>query len=701
MTKICFLAVSTIFTFTITFAQSITLADYDRAAGFLYGNLSKKIFNRSVTPTWLKDSTGFTYQVQDATGTHTKKYDYKTGTIADLKEEQNQWPRRQWEEGNRTESKSPDGEWTAFVKEYNLFIKNNKTGEEKQLSYNGKKNYEYASYYGWGELIEGENGERPAHFLVSWSPDSKWIQAFICDLSIAKKMYLLDWSIDTLYKPKLLSYYRGSPGDTDMVYMTPVIFNIATGEENKLTEFKNVNQVGFRWMPQPATGIIYEQERGYQKINLYLYNAANKTKEFLYTESSPTNIDNFSYRFIEEWNQLVFTSEKDGWKQLYMLSLKDKKVTPLTNGQYYVNDISLINKNSGDIFFTAKGKEDVNPYYDFAYKVNVKTKKTILLTPEKANHDVNFSPDGKYLVDNISTMNQPTRTVLRNGATGKILKELAKAAINLPEGKNWPLPQEFTTLGRDGKTSIYAAIWKPSNFDAAKKYPVIDQSYTGPHTYMFPNSFSKAVSRGNQALAELGFIVVAIDGLGTAGRSKALHNVSYKNMGQNLLDHVIAIKAMGRQFSWIDTTKVGIFGHSAGGYDAGHAVLEFPDFYKVAVASSADHDFRMEKDWWPEMYMGWPVDSTYHQVSNITMAPNLKGKLLIVHGGIDENVNPSATFKLAEALVNADKQFDMLIFPSQHHGYTGKAADYFQKRLWNYFVEHLKGEKPIWDFKLR
>ena len=217
---------------------------------------------------------------------------------------------------------------------------------------------------------------------------------------------------------------------------------------------------------------------------------------------------------------------------------------------------------------------------------------------------------------------------------------------------------------------------------------------------MFPASFSAALGRNNQALAELGFIVVTIDGMGTAGRSKAFHNVSYKNMGKNLTDHVLAIRELGKRYNWIDTTKVGIFGHSAGGYDAGHAMLEFPNFYKVAVASSADHDFRMEKDWWPEMYMGWPVDSSYHYASNITMAKNLKGKLLIVHGGIDENVNPSATFKLAEALVKADKEFDMLIFPSQRHGYTGKFNEYFNKKLWNYFVEHLLGLKPIWDIKL-
>lgn len=169
-------------------------------------------------------------------------------------------------------------------------------------------------------------------------------------------------------------------------------------------------------------------------------------------------------------------------------------------------------------------------------------------------------------------------------------------------------------------------------------------------------------------------------------------------MGYNLEDHVRAIRQLSKQYAWIDTTRVGIFGHSAGGYDAGHAMVQYPDFYKVAVASSADHDFRMEKAWWPEMYMGWPVDSTYHLQSTITMAGNLKGKLLITHGGIDENVNPSATFKLAEMLIRADKQFDMLILPSQKHGYTGQHQYYFTKRRWNYFVEHLLGAKPRWDF---
>jgi dipeptidyl aminopeptidase/acylaminoacyl peptidase len=214
---------------------------------------------------------------------------------------------------------------------------------------------------------------------------------------------------------------------------------------------------------------------------------------------------------------------------------------------------------------------------------------------------------------------------------------------------------------------------------------------------MFPKDFRRVVSLENQAIAELGFIVIMVDGLGSSGRSKAFHDYSYKNMGRNLADHVLAIKQLAKKYDWIDADRVGIFGHSAGGYDAGHAVLQYPDFYKVAVASSADHDHRMEKAWWPEMYMGWPVDTAYHNQSNITMAPNLKGKLLLVHGGMDDNVNPSATFKLAEALIKADKEFDLLIIPSQRHGYGGEYRKYFTKKRWNYFIKHLQGREPLWD----
>ena len=748
MNKYLFLLITFLFHISLN-AQQITKQDYERAASFLLRNLSnKKIYNLSVNATWFADSSGFSYITQQKNVKRFNKYDlslkqtglmFDHGRLAKLLTEQLKklitaddlpvtdirytdkanlslvasgktftlnltdytlTPKEE-QRPNLMERESPDGQWIAYSDKYNLYIKSTKTGAIKQLSSAGKKNYEYASFYGWGEIIEGENGERPAHFRVQWSPDSKWIQTFICDLRKGQKMYLLDWSIDTLYKPKLLSYYRGSPGDTDMVYMTPVLFNIETGEEIVKDDFRNVNAASFEWSMEPGIIYINNQVRGYQQIDLYRYDAATKNQLLLYNEKSATNIDTYRSWKVEEWGKIIIASEKDGWRQLYLQDMKENNISPITNGEYYINDISFIDKKSKSIIFIASGKEPGrNPYYQHVYRIGLDGKPAILLTPENANHDISLSPDGKYFVDNISTYDQPTKTVLRESATGKIIQELSKANVDDLLAMNYRFPEAFTATGRDGITTIYGAIWKPSTFDPTKKYPVIDQSYTGPHTNMFPRNFSMGIGRNNQALAELGFIVVCVDGLGTAGRSKAFHNVSYKNMGNNLTDHILAIKELGKRNSWIDTTRVGIFGHSAGGYDAGHAMLEFPDFYKVAVASSADHDFRMEKDWWPEMYMGWPVDSTYNEVSNITMAKNLKGKLLIVHGGIDENVNPSATFKLAEALVKADKEFDMLIFPSQRHGYQGKFGDYFTKKLWNYFVEHLLVLKPIWDFQL-
>jgi dipeptidyl aminopeptidase/acylaminoacyl peptidase len=733
-------------------SQQLTKDDYARAVSFNWQNLNnKKVFNASVSINWSGDSSGFFYTSQDKQGKNFTRLSFAKLVAEPLFDRQRlavllsdtlqtkmnpmdlplsglryiNKNKIAFAAGNKNftldlntyqlasdppsafnamQTASPDGKWIAYADKYNLFIKSTGTGEIKQLSRGGEKNYEYATYYGWSDIMEGENGERPQRFRVNWSPDSKWIQTFICDLRFGNKMYLLDWSVDTLYRAKLLSYYRASPGDTTMVRMIPVFFNIETGEEYAKHDLRSThtNPIGYEWSAEP--GIIYEENsvRGYQQVDLHRVNLNTKTSELLYRETSNTNIDTYDSWVVEDWGKIIIASERSGWRQLYLLDIKTKMLTPVTNGSFYVNNISFIDKKKNTILFTASGKEEGrNPYYDHTYKIKPDGKGLVLLTPENANHEISVSPDGKYFVDNISAPDQPTRTVLRETAAGKIVSEISKTDIEGLLAMGYKYPETFTATARDGHTTIYGALWKPSNFDPAKKYPVIDQSYTGPHTNMFPRSFQAALGRNNQPLAELGFIVVTIDGMGTAGRSKSFHNVSYKNMGKNLVDHVLFIKELAKKYSWVDADRVGIFGHSAGGFDAGHAVLEFPDFYKVAVASSADHDFRMEKDWWPEMYMGWPVDSSYHFVSNITMAGNLKGKLLITHGGIDENVNPSATFKLAEALVKADKEFDMLIFPSQRHGYTGKFNDYFTKKRWNYFVEHLMGARPIWDFPLR
>ena len=733
-------------------SQSISNDDYKRAVSFLWKNINnKKAYNLSVSPNWFDDNSGFWYIDQGQTGKNFVKvafsdlvkrplFDQKkvadilsklTKTAIDhLNIELNALKHLHGEvfqfklnnkayelnianytiaekeftqiEENQFESLSPNGKWIAFTKDFNIYLKSVDNETTFQLSKDGQKGYEYASYYGWYDKMIGENGERPRRFSVNWSKDSNYLIANIVDTRKAEKMYLLDWSIDSLFKPKLLSYYRGSPGDTTMVHYIPKIFDIQTKKaiQTKLPRNTHINAVGLRWSNKPNIVFATIPERGFQKTSILKIDLITGTTETILTETSATNIDSFETNLIDEKGVIIFTSERNGWKQLYAVQLNSKKIKALTNGQYFVNEIKYIDQKKGIIYFMASGKDpDANPYHQALYKVDLKGNLK-LLTPENLHHIVAFSPNKNHFVDNMSSATDPTVTVLRSLKNGKILSELTKANIDKLVDENWKAPQIFEMIGIDGLSTIYGALWKPTNFDSLKKYPIIDHSYTGPHTQMFPKDFRRVLASSNQALAELGFIVMMVDGLGTTGRSKAFRNVSYKNMGQNLKDHKLAIEQLALKYPWIDANKVGIFGHSAGGYDAAHGLLEFPNFYKVGVSSSADHDFRMEKAWWPEMYMGWPVDEKYHNVSNITMAHKLKGKLLLVHGGLDDNVNPSATFKLVEALVKYDKEFDLLIFPSQRHGYRGIHATYFLKKRWNYFVEHLLEATPIWDFKV-
>lgn len=731
-------------------AQELTQEDYKRAVSFMYDNYNNKTaFNLNTQVNWFKDNTGIWFIDYNKNGKFYKTVSFgdyivmplfdqvkvanALSEISENKLEANQLAltniertkegnltfntdgkafvldrktnqlqiqkEKPKEEVNQFEMKSPDGKWIAFTKDYNLYIKSTETNTEHQLSFDGKKGYEYATRYGWYDKMEGENGNRPKKFYVDWSKDSKWISARVVDFRNAEKMYLLDYSIDTLYKPKLLSYYRGSPGDTTMVHLKPVFYDIETKKEvkTKLPKGTHINSVSTQWSERSGVLIADYLTRGFKTGFVKEINLNTNTEQTLITETSKTNIDNFEYRIVEKKRKLVFLSERSGWRQLYLLDLKTNQTQSLTNGNYFVNTIEHIDEDNGVIYYLASGKEHSNnPYHQKLYRVDFNGKVT-LLTPDNMHHSIVFSKEGKHFVDNYSTINSPTKTVLRETKSGKIVAKLTQADVYDAISKGWKSPEVFQLTAKDGETTIFGAIWKPTNFDASKSYPIIDHSYTGPHTHMFPKTFDRGFM--NQSLAELGFIVMMVDGLGTSGRSKEFHNYSYKNMGNNLEDHVLAIKHLGRKYPWIDTKRVGIFGHSAGGFDTGRAMLAFPEVYKVGVASSADHDFRMEKAWWPEMYQGWPVDSTYQNVSNITNAKNLKGKLLLVHGGIDDNVNPSATFKFAEALVKADKEFDLLILPSQTHGYRGNPRKYFIKKRWNYFISHLLGSEALWSFE--
>ncbi len=729
-------------------AQDLTVKDYQRAKSYLWNNLSKNFKNLSITPIWLEDQSGVSYFFQNKEGKEwmfSSFKDLKTSTYVSMQKlstllntpiSELDLKNIKAENANLvhftfkdidydyeittntlkkvsapTEEKlkdnevmSPDKKWIAFTKDYNVYIKSTKDGSIKQITDKGERYYEYGTWYGWSDIIEGENGKRPENTEIYWSPDSKWIQSYLVDLRVAEKMYLLDYSIDTIYKPKLLSYYRASPGDTNIVKVTPIFINVEKGTLIEKTDMvsTHTNPPSYNWLKESGHVIQQKLYRGYQYLTIHHVDLNTNSQKLLYEEKSATNIDNFWYNVNEKNDFVYMLSEREGWRQLYSLEIKNAKLKRITSGDFYINTLlSTEIKNKG-LLFMASGKEaNENPYAQYLYHCNLENGKTTLLTKDKGHHDISLSKNQDWIIDTYSSLDKAPITKLISTQNLNKSLEIATADISyLKESLSNVFPEAIQAVARDGKTTIYGAIWKPSNFDASKKYPIIDHSYTGPHTFMYPRTFNTAFSRSNQALAELGFIVIMIDGMGTANRSKAFHNVSYKNMGKNLEDHKLAITQLANKYNFIDINRIGIFGHSAGGFDTGHALLEYSDFYKVGVASSADHDFRMEKAWWPEMYMGWPVDNSYHEVSNITMAKNLKGKLLLVHGGIDENVNPSATFKLAENFIKHDKNFDLLIIPSQRHGYTGIYSAYFTKKRWNYFVEHLLGQKPLWDYSL-
>lgn len=733
----------------LAFAQ-ITEETYHKAEYFLSNNIQREVYHLEVIPNWLEGKTSFWHQTFTKDGkrfflTDVEKKStqeaFNHKQLAKLLSEKSEqeitennlpfnriqisdnekinfdWQNKTWtyhngnleskrapEPRNRDSSTSPDGNWKAYTRNFNLFVENFETGEEIQLSFDGRKDYEYASFWGWSDMIYGENGERPFHFTVNWSPDSKKIQTQIVDLRLAEKMLLLDNSQDDKFRPQLMGYYRGSPGDTTVVTYTPVIFDIEKKEETKFTEFSLPHFIGmyFNWAPDSKSLFGTYLHRGFKAFDHIEIDAESKKFRKVYSESSPTHINNNNiFRRLDN-GQFILGTEKSGWNQLYLMDWKSGElINRITNGDFVVKNLLKIDEENQILYFEASGKEkDINPYYSFLYKVNFDGSNLELLTPEKANHEISYSHDGKYFVDNYSTVNQATVSVVRELETGKIIQKISKADISNLLKKGYQSPTPFSATAKDGKTTIYGIYYLPTDFDSKKKYPIIDYTYTGPHTDITPKTFKAGLIGLQQPMSELGFVVVTVDGLGTNGRGKAFNDVSYKNLGDGTTDHVLAIKELAAKNKFMDVDKVGIFGHSAGGYDAGRAMLLHPDFYKVGVASAGDHDHRMEKAWWPEMYMGYPIGDFYHEQSNITNAANLKGHLLLAHGGIDENVNPSATFKFAEALINAGKDFDLFIWPSRNHSFGRTSGDYFTKKRWDYFIEHLMGEKPLRHYQI-
>ncbi|HKS66214.1 MAG TPA: DPP IV N-terminal domain-containing protein [Candidatus Acidoferrales bacterium] len=607
---------------------------------------------------------------------------------------------------NEYESVSPNGRWAAYVENHNLYLRDTSTGTILQLTRDGIPGYDYAtplpSLRAYVAQQTDEPKERPAVF---WSPDSSKFVTYRIDSRNAGRFTSLQFVPPNQLRPRAFTVVYPLPGEA-LPQAEPIVFDVLA---NKRVEVKTAPldiafQGGpfFDWFPDNKHFHYEAEQRGWKEIELRDVDAETGEQKTLISESAKTYVDpgETSFQFLDNDSQIVMTSERDGWNHIYLYNAKTGALErQLTKGDWAVREITAVDDKARKVYFLAGGREKgEDPYLAHLYSVGLDGTGLQLLTPENANHDVTMSPDNKYFVDDYSRVDLPGGSALRRADSGAKIRDLEKADVSRLTAMGWKPPEPFEGKATDGKTDLYGLIWKPTNFDASKKYPIVEQIYTGPQGFFVPKTFPRAMYL--QSMSELGFVMVMVDGRGTTGRSRAFHEFSYHNLGGAFADHVAMIKQMAEKNPYMDIDRVGIYGTSAGGYGSAHAFLSFPDFYKVCVSISGDHDARLDKAWWNELYQGYPVGNDYAEQSNAAIASHLKGHLLLVHGDIDDNVHPVETMRLVDALMSANKSFDMLFVPNMFHGESGVHAHYLARRRWDYFVQYLLGVTPPVNFDL-
>jgi dipeptidyl aminopeptidase/acylaminoacyl peptidase len=602
----------------------------------------------------------------------------------------------------RTEVPSPDGKLVAFVREHNLWVRVRATGEQIQLSRDGERYYDYALPLPSPLAMVNQGTEDVVQTpSVFWSPDSTRIATFIMDQRNFPRLTITQSAPPDQFRPKYFSYAYPLPVDHDLPTAKLVMFEVPRRRQIAVWA-RPLNQLYYggpnlEWAADSSRFTYREIERGYKVVRLMAIDARTGVSRAILEEPGVPLVDTsiLLTRTFNGGRDVIWSAERDGWSHLYLYDAERGALkNQITRGDWVVRSIDHIDESSRTLYFSAGGREaGRDPYLRHLYRIGLDGSGLTLLTPEDADHAVSFSPDGRYFVDAFSRADLPAVSVLRRSDDGRIVKELEKADVSQLTAMGWKPPEPFKARAADGKTDLYGLIWRPTNFDPRKRYPVIENIYTGPQAAYVPKTFA-AYRHQQQAIAELGFITVFVDGRGTALRSLAFRAPTYYNLGQGSGgdDHIAVFRQMAEKYPYMDLARMGVWGHSAGGYDSTHAILTHPEFYKVAVSSAGCHDNRMDKSTWNEQWMGWPVGKHYEEQSNYTLAPRLQGKLFLAHGDVDENVPLPATLKLVDALVRADKDFDFLIMPNRAHGFGNDP--YFVRRRWDYFVRHLMGVEP-------
>ncbi len=738
---------------------TVTAEDYARAESFLGGATAPLVFGAAVQPNWLPDDR-FWYGnstpegtefilVDPAAATRARAFDHDRlaaaiGTVTGDEVDPLALPFRTFElsaeadiltaqagevrlrcdltayqceatdpapQRDPNAIPSPNGTKAAFIRDHNLWLRDLATGAESALTTDGIEDFGYATNNaGWVK--------RDSPVLL-WSPGSDMIATFQHD---GRGVGMMHMATTNVGHPELESWKYPLPGDSLIFRISRVVIHLGepgTGQPHSVVRLQmppdphrssTTDHVAGRggafldveWSADGSQLAFLSNSRDHKHAQLRVADPESGEVRDVLEETEETFFESGSgganWRVLKESNEVIWFSKRHNWGHLYRYDLATGELLGrITEGDWNVRQLLRVDEEARTLYFTGTGREPGDPYFQYLYRVGMDGRGLTLLTPDSANHTVSLSPSGAYFVDSQSTPVIPPMTVVRD-VDGNVVAELERADISALLSSGWQPPEPFTVKARDGETDLYGLLYKPTGFDPARSYPVVNYLYPGPQSGSVGSRSFRASRGDKQAIAELGFIVVEVDAMGTPGRSKAFHDAYYGNMGDNgLPDQVGMVRQLGERHPWMDLDRVGIWGHSGGGFASTAGILRYPDFYKVAVSQAGNHDNRNYEDDWGEKWQGlletYPDGTTnYDNQANQLVAENLQGKLLLAHGTMDTNVPLYNTLLVADALIAADKDFDLIMMPNRGHGFGNEP--YMMRRRWDYFVQHLLGAEP-------
>ncbi len=691
-------------------AAQVTRADYERADTIL--KCSDRVYSPAIHPEWIDSSHYFWYKNHEKEGDffylvnaeNGKKqraadkkglaafFSKKQKELAEslLKEEEKKPDRWRRREEAPAPVVSPDKKWEAYVKDNNLYISPVRDEKEKD-----KPKEEVAL------TMDGTNNLRYDAWSIIWSPDSRKLAAVKVRDVQERRIPLIESSPSSQKQPILQWRDYAKPGDVLPVYL-PVLFDVEARKQVALdvAPYENQYYLNLTGWRKDSRAFTFEfNQRGHQRYVIGEVNAADGSIRHLVDEQTKTFIYYYNnYRYdLADGKELLWISERDGWRHLYLIDGMNGQVKQqVTKGEWVVRQVDYVDEANRVVYFTASGFNKGEDPYNLHYcRINLDGTGFTDMTPENGNHRVTFSADRSYFTDVYSRPDLPAVSQLKRTSDASLVVGLQKCDVSVLQEEGWQMPEVFCAKGRDGRTDIWGNIYRPMHFDASKSYPVVEMIYAGPHDSHVDKDF-KPANHLISKLAELGFIVVSIDGMGTSNRSKAFHDICWKNLKDaGFPDRIAWMKAAGAKYNYMDLNRVGIYGWSAGGQNAMAALLFHNDFYKVAVALCGCHDNRMDKIWWNEQWMGYPIDESYSASSNVDNAYRLKGKLLLINGELDDNVDPASTLQVVSALMKANKNFEQLYLPGKTHSLGGP---FEMHKMHDFFVKNLLGqEPPAWE----